>query len=108
MIGTILVIAGIFAGIGMFLSTMYSLTQVILLEGLPRIAHFVTFVLILTVMFPLYWWRDVTTARVLAVPLLRAAQWTVVLEHRWYKVFPMLMSLFALMMMLGYVALTPL
>ena len=47
MIGTILTIAGIFAGIGVFLAAMYSMTQVLLLGGMPRVAHFALFVLIL-------------------------------------------------------------
>ena len=108
MIGTILTIAGIFAGIGVFLSTMYSLTQVLLLEGVPRIAHFVLFVLILSVMFSLFWWRDVATAQVIAVPMLVAALWATVLEQRWYKVFPILVAVFGGLLIAGYAALTPL
>ena len=108
MLGTILTIAGIFAGIGVFLAAMYSFTQVVLLQGTPRIAHFVQFVLIMTVMASMFFWRDVTTARIIAAPLLAAALWTTALETRWYKVFPILVMIFALLMIAGYVALTPL
>ncbi|MEM9059976.1 MAG: hypothetical protein AAGD13_05895 [Pseudomonadota bacterium] len=108
MAATILTIAGIFAGIGVFLATMYSVTQILLLEGLPRIAHFVQLVLILTVMWSLYWWRDVVTAQIVAAPLLAAALWTSALEVGWYRVFPLLVSLFAIAMLTGYIALTPL
>ncbi len=108
MIGTILTIAGIFAGIGVFLAAMYSMTQVLLMGGMPRIAHFALFVLILTVMFSMFWWRDVETARVLAVPLMGVAVWTLVLEQRWYRVFPLLVMAFAGLLLAGYVALTPL
>jgi hypothetical protein len=108
MTGTILTIAGIFAGIGVFLAAMYSMTQVLLMGGMPRIAHFALFVLILTVMFSMFWWRDVGTARVLAVPLMGFAVWTLVLEQRWYRVFPLLVIVFAGLLLAGYVALTPL
>ena len=108
MIGTILAIAGIFAGIGVFLATMYSVTQTLLLEGWPRIAHFTLLVFTLTVMWSMFWWRDVATAQVIAVPMLAAALWTTVLEHRWYRVFPILCTLFAALLMLGYAELTPL
>lgn len=107
MIGTILTIAGIFAGIGVFLAAMYSMTQVLLMEGMPRIAHFALFVLILAVMASMFFWRDVTTARVIAVPLLGVALWTSVLEQRWYRVFPLLVIAFAGLLIAGYVALTP-
>ena len=108
MISTILTIAGIFAGIGVFLAAMYSMTQVLLLGGVQRVVHFVLFVLILTVMFSMFWWRDVDTARVLAVPLMGVALWAVVLETRWYKVFPLLVIAFAGLLLGGYVVLTPL
>ena len=90
MIGTILAIAGIFAGIGVFLAAMYSVTQILLQPGLLRIAHFAQLVLIFAVMAALFFWRDVSIARVLAVPLLPAALLVSVIEVRWYRVFPIL------------------
>lgn len=105
MLGVIFTITGIFAGIGVFLATMYSLTQVLLLEGRPRIAHFTQFTLILTVMASLFFWRDVMAARIIAVLLLPVAAWTFWIEPRWFKVFPILVALFALMLVLGYVQL---
>ena len=108
MIGTILTIAGIFAGIGVFLAAMYSMTQVLLLGGMARVAHFAQFVLILTVMFSMFWWRDVATAQVIALPLVGVALWTLVLEPRWYKVFSVLILIFAGLLIGGYAALTPL
>ena len=102
---TIITLVGIFAGIGVFLAAMYSITQVLLLEGWPRWAHVACFLLILGVMGALYFYRSVPAARLLAVPLLLAAFWTLVLEPRWYRVFPLLVILFAMMLIMGYVAL---
>lgn len=103
MIGTILTIAGIFAGIGVFFAAMYSLTQILLLAGWSRFAHFSCFTLILTVMASMFFWRDVETAQVIAVPLLAVALWTLVIEPGWYKVFPILVCVFAMVLLLGYV-----
>ena len=102
--GVILTIAGIFAGIGVFIATMYSVSQIVLLEGRARIAHAVLITLILVVMACLVE-RWVPMARVLAIPLLGAAFWVAVLETRWYRIFPLLVMLFALLLILGYVAL---
>ena len=106
--GMVLTIAGIFAGIGVFLAAMYSMVQVLLTGGVLRLAHFAQLVLILTVMASLFFWRDVTAARVIAVPLLGVALWTTVVETRWARVFPLLVMTFALLLITGYVALTPL
>ncbi|MEM9140970.1 MAG: hypothetical protein AAGB15_14180 [Pseudomonadota bacterium] len=103
----ILTVTGIFAGIGMFLAAMYSASQILLLTGRGRVAHAVTFGLILVVMAALME-RWIDTARVSAVLLFGAAFWTLVLEARWYRVFPLLTMLFAVLLMMGYVALSPL
>ena len=107
MITTLLTIAGIFAGVGVFLAAMYSMVQVLLTGGMMRAAHFAQFVLILTVMAAMFFWRDVTAAQVIAVPLLGVALWTAVLEAGWARVFPLLVMTFALLLITGYVALTP-
>ncbi|MEM6661782.1 MAG: hypothetical protein AAF666_06350 [Pseudomonadota bacterium] len=104
MISTILTIAGIFAGIGMFLAAMYSMTQILLLNGTHRLAHAATLVLMLMVMGALME-RWIPIARLLAVPLLGTGFWLLVLEPRWYRVFPLMIMLFALLLIMGYVAL---
>ena len=100
----VLTIAGIFAGIGVFLATMYSVSQILLLEGRARIAHVASLVMVLAVMACLME-RWVDTARILAVPLFGAAFWTLVVEPRWYRVFPLMVMAFASLLILGYVAL---
>ena len=102
---TILLIIGLFAGIGVFLATMYSLTQVLLLEGRGRLVHAGTFLITMAIMTVLYLWRDVALARVIAVALIPAAFWTLWIERRWYRVFPALLLAFALALVLGYAAL---
>lgn len=99
-------IAGIFSGIGLFLCTMYSLTQILLTEGRVRIAHAVLFVLILTVMASMFFWRDVVTAQVLAWPLGIVAIWVTWEETRWYRIFPLLVIVFAATLGGGYVAIS--
>ena len=103
----ILTIAGIFAGIGVFLAAMYSLTQGILLDGRKRWLHVALFALILITMGALMQ-REVLLARVLALPLLGAGIATLWIEPRWFKVFPILVIVFSITLLLGYVALTPL
>ena len=102
--GMVLTIAGIFAGIGVFMAAMYSVTQILLLEGRGKLAHAVSLALILAVMACLME-RWVFEARILAVPLFAAAFWTLVIEPRWYRIFPILVMLFALLLIMGYVAL---
>ncbi|MEM7190064.1 MAG: hypothetical protein AAF439_10680 [Pseudomonadota bacterium] len=104
MISTILTIAGIFAGIGIFLATMYSFSQILLLKGTGRIAHAIAFVLILSIMAALME-RFVPIARILAVPLFGVAIWLMVLEPRWFRIFPILIMLFSILLIMGYVAL---
>ena len=105
--GTILLLIGLFAGLGVFLATMYSMTQVLLIGGRLRIAHALTFLLVMAIMTVLYLWRDVAVARLLSFPLVPVALWTLWLEQRWYRIFPGLILIFALVLVAGYVALNP-
>lgn len=104
---TIITVIGIFAGIGIFLAAMYSMTQILLLERWARVAHAANFALILMMMGSLYFYRSVPAARMFAVPLIVAAFWTLIYEPRWYRVFPLIVMFFAMLMILGYVAITP-
>lgn len=100
----VLTIAGIFAGIGIFLAAMYSVSQVLLLEGRGRMAHAANLAMILIVMACLME-RWVPAARTLAIPLMGTAFWTLVIEPRWYRIFPLLVMLFAGLLIMGHVAL---
>lgn len=102
-IDTILTLFGIFAGVGVFLSVMYSVSQILMLEGRGRAAHAILLGLILAVMAALME-RAVPLARLLAAPLAAVAFWTLVLEPRWYRVFPLIVIAFAAVLMAGYVA----
>ena len=102
--GMVLTIAAIFAGIGVFLAAMYSLTQILLLEGRARVAHAASLTMILVVMACLME-RWIDTARLLAFPMFAAAFWTLVVEPRWYRVFPLLVMAFAVLVAMGYVVL---
>ncbi len=102
--GMILTITGLFAGIGVFVAAMYSFSQIILLEGRARIIHAVLFVLVLAVMAALME-REVPLARILAGPLFVMACWAFAIERRWNRIMPLLIQIFALVLMLGYVAL---
>lgn len=98
----ILTLVGIFAGIGVFLAAMYSVSQILLLEGRGRIAHGAVLILILIVMGALME-RAVPVARMAALPLIGAAFWTLVIEPRWYRIFPILVIAFAVLLIAGYV-----
>jgi hypothetical protein len=104
----IFVIAGIFGGIGIFLATMYSFVQVLLTQGRLRFAHAGLFVLMMAIFTVLYLWRDVFAARIISLPLIPIALWAVWLEQRWFKIFPILVAIFAGIIAMGYIALTPL
>ncbi|MFK7943350.1 MAG: hypothetical protein AB8B85_10635 [Paracoccaceae bacterium] len=104
---TILLIIGIFAGIGVFLATMYSLTQVLLLEGRARYVHAAQFIVVMAIMTVLFLWRDPVGARVIAFALIPIAAWTILIERRFYRIFPVLIMIFALALASGYVALNP-
>ena len=98
---------GIFGGIAVFLATMYSMTQVLLLEGRLRWVHATLFLLVMAIMTVLFWWRDPAVARLFSFPLVPVALWAFWIEVRWYRIFPMLVLLFALALATGYVALNP-
>ena len=100
----ILTIAGIFAGIGVFLAAMHSLTQCFLLDGRPRWLFAAHLILIMVVMGGL-WFRDIPMARLVAIPLIVVAFIVLFRERGWYRIFPALVIVFALLLILGYVAL---
>lgn len=95
---------GIFAGIAIAMATLYSIAQVCLTRGRPRLAHALTLGLTLAVMAVLQW-GSVPAARTLALPLMAAALWAFALERRWFRLFPVLQQLFAGALILGWVAL---
>lgn len=102
--GMVLTIAAIFAGIGVFMATMYSVSQILLLDGRARAAHVASVITILVVMACLMErWNEL--ARIAAIPMFAAAFWTLVVEPRWYRIFPLLVMVFALTVILGYVVL---
>lgn len=101
-------IVGIFGGIGLFLATMYSLTQILLLEGTARYVHAAQFLLVMAIMTVLFLWRDPAGARLFSFVLVPVAAWSLWIELRWYRIFPLLILLFALALATGYVAVTPL
>ena len=84
---------------------MYSVSQILMLEGRGRFAHALSLGLILAVMAALME-RHVPVARVLAAPLILVAFWTAVIEPRWYRLFPLITVVFALLVVMGYVAMT--
>lgn len=104
---TILMIVGVFAGISVSMATLYALAQVLTREGVRRRAHLASLLAVLAVMAALLW-REVGLARLLAWPLLAAALWATVAERGWYRVFPVLLQLFAAVLIAGAVALSPL
>ena len=101
---TVMTVIGIFAGIGVFLAAMYSVSQVLLLRGLGQVLHGISFALVLIVMGALME-REIGFARIAAAPLFLAATATLWFEPRLYKIMPALVMVFALVLMLGYVAL---
>ena len=101
---TILTIAAIFAGIGVFMAAMYSLTQTLLLRGPARWVHLASLVLIVVVMGALME-RAVPVARLLALPLIAISAVLLLREPGWYRIFPALVIVFSLLLILGYVAL---
>ncbi len=104
---SILMITGVFAGIAVCMATLYSASQAMLREGRRRLAHVAAVVAMLAVMGALLE-REVGIARALALPLLGVAIWAFVVEEGWYRLFPALMQLFAIVLLAGAVALTPL
>ncbi len=104
---SILMITGVFAGIAVCMATLYSVSQAMLREGRRRTANIATVIAVLVVMGALLE-RQVDLARLLALPLLGIAVWTFVVEEGWYRIFPALIQLFAIVLIAGAVALTPL
>jgi len=103
---SILMIAGVFAGISICMATFYSVGQAMLGEGTPRRAHLLLVIAILVVMGALLE-REVEIARTAAVPLLGLAVWVTVIERGWYRLFPLLVQIFAALLIAGLVALNP-
>jgi len=104
---SILMIVGVFAGISVCMAFFYSVAQAMMREGTARRAHLAALVAMLAVMGALLE-REVGLARTLSVLLLPAAIWTFTVERGWYRIFPVLMQVFALVLLAGWVALTPL
>lgn len=99
-------IIGLFAGIAVCMAALHSLAQAILAEGAKRWAHLAQLVAILAVMAALLE-REVALARLLAVALIAAALWVMVMERGWYRIFPLLVQVFAAVLIAGYVAFAP-
>ncbi|MEM1343947.1 MAG: hypothetical protein AAGI34_05110 [Pseudomonadota bacterium] len=100
----ILLITGIFAGIAVCMATLHALSQAILLQGRARWAYLVQVLAILLTM-GLLLEREVGLARLSALPLLVISTWVFAVEHGWYRIFPALVQLFAVLLLAGYVAL---
>ncbi len=101
---TILLIAGLFAGIGVFIATAYSLSQILLLEGRGRTAHAACLITTLIVMGALME-REMAIARIAAIPMLIVASWCFAIEGGWFRIFPILLQIFAAIVALGFVVL---
>lgn len=101
---TILIIAGLFAGIGVFMAAAYSLSQILLLEGRGRAAHATCLIMILIVMAALME-REIPIARIASIPLILSATWCFAIERGWFRIFPILVQIFAVIVALGYVEL---
>lgn len=104
---SILMIIGLFAGIAVCMATLYSVSQAMLAEGMVRWANLAQLVMILVVMGALLE-REIGFAEIMAWPLIAAAIWTFALERRWYRIFPILVIVFALLVATENVALSPL
>lgn len=95
-------IVGIFAGIAVCMGTLYSLAQVILTERWVRRAHLFALGAMLLVMWFLLE-RDVALARLFSPLLLLACIATFLVERRWFRLFPILQAVFAVLLLGGYV-----
>lgn len=89
------------------MATLWSVSQVILREDRTRWAHLALVLAVLAVMGALLE-REVAVGRVLALPLLLLAVWVFVIERGWNRIFPLLVQLFAAVVLAGLVALSPL
>lgn len=101
--GLMLLVIGIFSGLFVFIATTYSLAQAMLSEGRIRWVHLALIIAVMGVMAALEM-EWVPAARAMALPLFCIALWASVLEERWFKVFPILHQLFAVVLILGLVA----
>lgn len=104
---SILMIVGVFAGIAVCMATLYSLAQAMMQEGARRWAHLAFVIAMLAVMGMLLE-REVGLARMLAWPLLAVGLWAFWVERGWYRLFPLMVQLFAAVLIAGLVALSPL
>ncbi|MEO0430012.1 MAG: hypothetical protein AAF160_21565 [Pseudomonadota bacterium] len=102
--GLFLLVIGIGSAVLIFFATLYSLAQAMLGDGWLQRAHLAALILTLIVMGALYE-EMIPLARIAALPLLCVGMWCFWLEKRWFKVFPLLTQLFALTLVLGFVAL---
>ncbi|MEM9782527.1 MAG: hypothetical protein AAF899_08635 [Pseudomonadota bacterium] len=101
--GLMLLVVGIFGGLFIFIATTYSLAQAILTEGRLRWVHLALLLAVMAVMAALQF-GSVTAARMLSAPLLVLAIWASVIEERWFKLFPLLHQIFAVIVLVGFVA----
>jgi len=100
----ILTVTLVFAGIGVLVATVYSASQILLTDGESRAMHALSVGLILAATAAMLG-RDVELARILAALLFFVQGRMLITEQHWYRVFPILVMLFALMLMMGYAAL---
>jgi len=103
-VDSIIFIVGLFSGIGVFLAAMYSLSRVVAFEAEGKSANLAVCLSIMAIMSALFFFQSVPLARLMALPALAAAIWSIRVERRWFKVFPGLAILFAAVVLLGYVA----
>lgn len=101
--GLMLLVIGIFTGLFVFIATTYSLSQAILEHGSRRWVHLALLISVLAVMGALQF-GSVPAARILAAPLLALAVWATVIEAGWFRVFPILHQLFAVVLLAGLVS----
>ncbi len=104
---SILMIIGLFAGISVCMATLYSAAQAMTREGPRRWANLAGVVAVMVVMGALLE-REIWLARLVAPVLLGIGVWVFLVEEGWYRIFPVLMQLFAVVLIAGWVALSPL
>ncbi|MEM8790770.1 MAG: hypothetical protein AAGE80_04070 [Pseudomonadota bacterium] len=98
----VLLIVGIFCGIAVCMGTLYSLAQAILERGWIRVIHIFAIAAMGSVMWFLLE-RDAITAQLLSPVLILACALTFWIERRWYKILPLIQSVFAVLLFMGYV-----
>ncbi|MEM9098064.1 MAG: hypothetical protein AAGC79_06010 [Pseudomonadota bacterium] len=97
----VLLIIGIFCGIAICIGTLYSLAQAVLETGRTRAIHIFAIASMGSVMWFLLE-RDAVTAQLLSPVLLIALAMTFWIEKRWFKILPLLQSVFAVFVFMGY------